>query len=46
MTNSVWYVLLNRCGLDAQEYLDVEDFRHITDFNQLKSIRTSGKFSE
>ena len=35
MTNSVWYVLLNRCGLDAQEYLDAEDFRHITDFNQL-----------
>ena len=28
MTNSVWYVLLNRCGLDAQEYLDAEDFRH------------------
>ena len=35
MTNSVWYVLLNRCGLDVQEYLDAEDFRHITDFNQL-----------
>ena len=38
MTNSVWYVLLNRCGLDVQEYLDVEDFRHITDFNQLKVL--------
>ena len=38
MTNSVWYVLLNRCGLDAQEYLDAEDFRHITDFNQLKVL--------
>ena len=38
MTNSVWYVLLNRCGLDVQEYLDAEDFRHITDFNQLKVI--------
>jgi len=38
MTNSVWYVLLNRCGLDAQEYLDAEDFRHITDFNQLKIL--------
>jgi N12 class adenine-specific DNA methylase/adenine-specific DNA methylase len=36
MINSVWYVLLNRCGLDVQEYLDAEDFRHITDFNQLK----------
>ena len=35
MTNSVWYVLLKRCGLDVQEYLDAEDFRHITDFNQL-----------
>lgn len=38
MTNSVWCVLLNRCGLDVQEYLDVEDFRHITDFNQLKVL--------
>jgi N12 class adenine-specific DNA methylase/adenine-specific DNA methylase len=38
MTNSVWYVFLNRCGLDVQEYLDVEDFRHITDFNQLKVL--------
>ena len=38
MTNSVWYVLLNRCGLEAQEYLDTEDFRHITDFNQLKIL--------
>lgn len=38
MTNSVWYVLLNRCGLDVQEYLDAEDFRHITDFNQLKIL--------
>ena len=36
MTNSVWYMLLNRCGLDVQEYLEAEDFRHITDFNQLK----------
>ena len=38
MINSVWYVLLNRCGLDVQEYLDAEDFRHITDFNQLKVL--------
>ncbi|RGI35908.1 DNA methylase [Ruminococcus sp. OM07-7] len=38
MTNSVWYVLLNRCGLDVQEYLDAEDFRHVTDFNQLKIL--------
>ena len=38
MTNSVWYVLLNRCGLDVQEYLDAEDFRYITDFNQLKVL--------
>ena len=38
MTNSVWYLLMNRCGLDVQEYLDVEDFRYITDFNQLKVL--------
>ena len=24
MTNSVWYVLLNRCGLDVQEYLELK----------------------
>ena len=38
MTNSVWYLLMNRCGLDVQEYQDAEDFRHITDFNQLKIL--------
>ena len=38
MTNSVWSVLLNRCGLDVQEYLDAEDFGHITDFIQLKIL--------
>ena len=38
IANSVWYVFLNRCGLDAQEYLDAEDFRYITDFNQLKVL--------
>ena len=38
MTNSVWYLLMNRCGLDVQEYLDAEDFRYITDFNQLKVL--------
>lgn len=32
------HVLLNQCGLDVQEYLDAEDFRHITDFNQLKVL--------
>ena len=36
MINSTWYLLLNRCGLDVQEYLDAEDFRYITDFNRLK----------
>ena len=30
--------LMNRCGLDVQEYLDAEDFRYITDFNQLKVL--------
>ena len=36
MINSTWYLLLNRCGMDVQEYLEVDDFRYITDFNQLK----------
>ena len=46
MTNSVWYVLLNRCGLDVQEYLDAEDFRHITDFNQLKILGHLGSAAQ
>ena len=37
MINSTWYLLLNRCGLDVQEYLDAEDFRYITDFKPSES---------
>ena len=38
MENSTWYILLKRSGLDVQEYLSGEDFRKITDFNELKVL--------
>lgn len=38
MTDSVWYVLLKRCGLDAKEYLEPDDFRYVTDFNDLRVL--------
>jgi len=33
VTTSVQYMVLTRCGIDAREYLDEDDFRGITDFN-------------
>ena len=38
MTDSVWYVLLKRCGMDTEEYLSVDSLRHITDFNDLRVL--------
>ena len=38
MTESVWYVLLKRCGIDPSLYLQADDFRNITDFNKLSVI--------
>ena len=38
MTASAWYVFLRRCGLEPLEYLDAEDFRHVTDFNRLQVL--------
>lgn len=33
VTTSVQYMVLTRCGIDAREYLEEDDFRGITDFN-------------
>lgn len=33
VTVSVQYMVLTRCGIDARQYLEDEDFRRITDFN-------------
>lgn len=34
-TDSVYYLLSRRCGLDPMELLEEEDFMHITDYNRL-----------
>ena len=31
--STAWYLLLSRCGIDPEEYMYLEDFRSITDFN-------------
>lgn len=33
-TDSVYYLLSRRCGLDPMELLEEEDFMHITDYNR------------
>lgn len=38
MTDSAWYVLLKRCGMDTEEYLSADSLRHITDFNDLRVL--------
>ena len=45
LRNSVAYMLLTRCGIDADDYLDFEDFRHITDFNTRQTINALGMAS-
>ena len=38
MTDSVWYVLLKRCGMDTEAYLSADSLRRITDFNDLRVL--------
>jgi N12 class adenine-specific DNA methylase/adenine-specific DNA methylase len=42
LQNSVAYMLLFRCGINADGILDSEDFRQITDFNTSKTINALG----
>lgn len=37
-TDSVYYLLSRRCGLDPMELLEEEDFMHITDYNRLSVL--------
>ena len=37
-TDSVDYLLSRRCGLDPMELLEEEDFMHITDYKDRKSV--------
>ena len=40
--NSVAYMLLNRCGLDADGYFEREDFAEITNFNTPQTLNAVG----
>ena len=41
-TDSVYYLLSRRCGLDPMELLEEEDFMHITDYNHLSVLTFLG----
>ena len=41
-TDSVYYLLSRRCGLDPMELLEEEDFMHITDYNSLSVLTFLG----
>ena len=41
-TDSVYYLLSRRCGLDPMELLEEEDFMHITDYNRLSVLTFIG----
>ena len=42
LSNSVAYMLLERCGYDVDEYFDIEDFREIANFNTKETISILG----
>ena len=41
-TDSVYYLLSRRCGLDPMELLEEEDFMHITEYNRLSVLTFLG----
>ena len=42
VTDSVYYMLSRRCGLEPMELLEEEDFMHITDYNHLSALTFLG----
>ena len=42
LQNSVGYMLLTRCGVDASRYFEEDDFRDVTDFNTLQTLNALG----
>ena len=42
LTNSVAYTILTRCGIDAEDYFDHEDFAFIHDFSSYETISVLG----
>ena len=42
VTDSVYYLLSRRCGIEPMELLEEEDFMHITDYNHLSALTFLG----
>ena len=42
LKNSIAYMLLVRCGFSADEYLDLDDFQNIINFNTIETISRLG----
>jgi N12 class adenine-specific DNA methylase/adenine-specific DNA methylase len=42
LQNSVAYMLLTRCGIDAAKYFNAQDFRYVTDFNTRNTANALG----
>jgi hypothetical protein len=42
LQNSVAYMLLTRCGIEANKHFVAEDFRHVTDFNTRNTVNALG----
>ena len=42
LQNSVAYMMMVRCGIDAGEYFETDDFRHIADFNTRDTANALG----
>ena len=40
--NSVAYMLMTRCGIDASAYYDADDFKYIRDFNTPNTVNALG----
>lgn len=42
LSNSIAYMLMVRCGIDTEDYLETEDFRNIRDFNTPELVNLFG----
>ena len=42
LISTTWYILLRRCGINPGEYMYIEDFRAITDFNSAEVLTRLG----
>lgn len=42
LSNSVAYMLMIRCGIDTESYLEIDDFRNIRDFNTPELVNLFG----